>query len=256
MSQTAWADDPVIQPLIAAARANPELEGLILSGSRGAGVHDAESDYDLEWVLTDAAYTQRAAHDDEMRAPKDPDQPWLDIVYTSCERLAEIAAAADWRLSGYTTAQVLYDKTGQVTQLLRAMGTMPQEQAHAAVLGWFDAYINAFYRSLKAWRRGNELGGRLQAADSAMHLVRLLFALERRWAPYHDRLVSQLETLNSSQGWAPGALRHTLLQLLQTGDPRLQQALELQIEALLRARGFEVNLWGGEIDRVKAFRFE
>jgi len=44
MSQTAWADDPVIQPLIAAARANPELEGLILSGSRGAGVHDAEGE--------------------------------------------------------------------------------------------------------------------------------------------------------------------------------------------------------------------
>jgi hypothetical protein len=233
VTQTVWANDPVVQPLIAMARTNPEIEGLILSGSRGAGVHDAESDYDLEWVLADEAYDQLAARGDEMRVPEDSDQPWLDIGYTCCQKLAEVAAAADWRLAGYTTAQVLYDKTGQVTQVLRAMGTMSDEQTHAAVLSWFDAYINAFYRSLKAWRRGNELGGRLQAAASVMYLVHV-----------------------SSQGWQPGALRHTLLQLLQTGDPRLEQELELKIEALLRARGFEVNLWGGEIDRVKAFHFE
>ena len=100
---------------------------------------------------------------------------------------------------------------------------------------------NAFYRSLKAWRRGNELGGRLQAAESVMHLVRVLFALERRRTPYYDRLVWQLDRLDT-QGWPAGYLRDTLLQLVQTGDPRLQQKLELQVETLLRARGFEVNL--------------
>jgi hypothetical protein len=46
--QTDWTRDPVMQPLIALAGTNPEIEGLILSGSRGAGVHDAESDYDVE----------------------------------------------------------------------------------------------------------------------------------------------------------------------------------------------------------------
>jgi hypothetical protein len=150
---------------------------------------------------------------------------------------------------------VLYDKTGHVTEVVRAMGTISEERAHTDVLNWFDAYINAFYRSLKAWRRGNELGGQLQAAESVMHLVRVLFALERRRPPYHDRLVWQLDTLDI-QGWPPGYLRHVLLQLVQTGDPRLQQELELHVETLLRARGFEVNLWEGEIDRVKAFRFD
>src|SRR5690349_580196 len=94
VTQTAWASDPVIQPLIAIARTNPEIEGLILSGSRGAGVHDAESDYDLEWVLTDQAYDQVAARGGEMRVPKDPNQPWLDIGYTCCRILAQIAADA------------------------------------------------------------------------------------------------------------------------------------------------------------------
>jgi hypothetical protein len=253
--QTDWTRDPVMQPLIALAGTNPEIEGLILSGSRGAGVHDAESDYDVERVLTDQAYAERAARGEDTRVPHDANQPWLDIGYTCCRVLAQIAAEASWPVAGYTTAQVLYDKTGHVTEVVRAMGTIPEERAHADVLGWFDAYLNAFYRSLKAWRRGNELGGRLQAAESVMHLVRVLFALERRRSPYHDRLVWQLDTLDT-QGWPPGYLRDVLLQLAQTGDPRVQQELELHVEALLRARGFTVNLWEGEIDRVKAFRFE
>jgi hypothetical protein len=88
-----------------------------------------------------------------------------------------------------------------------------------------------------------------------MHLVRLLFAIERSWPPYHDRLVRQLDRL-AGQGWPPGYLHDALMRLVRTGDPRFQQELELRVEALLRARGFEVNLWEGEIDRVKAFRFD
>lgn len=255
MTQTNWASDPVMQALIALARTNPEIDGLILSGSRGAGVHDAESDYDVEWVLTDQAFDDRVARGEDTRVPHDANQPWLDSGYTCCRILAQIAAEASWPVSGYATAQVLYDRTGHVTEVVRAMGTIAEEHAHTDVLNWFDAYLNAFYRSLKAWRRGNELGGRLQATDSVMHVVRMLFALERRRSPYHDRLVGQLGTLDT-QGWPPGYLRHVLLQLVQTGDPRVQQELELRVEALLRTRGFAVNLWEGEIDRVKAFRFD
>jgi hypothetical protein len=255
VTSTDWNSDPVLQPLIALARASSEIEGLILSGSRGAGVHDAESDYDIEWVLSDQAYTDRLTHGEALRLPYDPERPWLDGAYTSCAKLAQIAAEASWPVGGYLTAQVLYDKTGRVTELVQAIGTLSEEQAQRDVLGWFDAYINAFYRSLKAWRRKNELGGRLQAAESVMHLVRVLFALEHRRSPYHDRLLWQLDTLDT-QGWQPDYLRQTLLHLLQTGDPARQQELELRVEHLLRARGFEVNLWEGEIERVKAFRFE
>jgi hypothetical protein len=251
----AWDDDPVLAPLLASAAADPGIEGLILSGSRGAGVGDAESDYDLEWVLTDEAYDRRAEHSEEPHLSWDASQPLLDISYTCFRKLEQIAADASWPLPGYTTARILYDKTGHVTQILQAMLTIPEERVRAEVAGWFDAYINAFYRSMKAWRRGNRLGGQLQAADSALHLVRVLFAVERRWPPYHDRLVHQLDTL-ASQGWPPGFLHDALLRLVQTGDPKFQQELEASVETLLRARGFEVNLWEGEIDRVKAFRFD
>ena len=249
------ADDPILAPLLAAATADPEIEGLILSGSRGAGVGDAESDYDLELVLTDEAYARRAERGEQMHLSWDPNHPLLDVSYTCLRKLAQIAAEASWPLPGYATARILYDRAGRVTQALHDMVTIPEERAYAEVLSWFDAYINAFYRSMKAWRRGNTLGGQLQAAASAMHLVCVLFAIERRWPPYHDRLIHQLDTL-TSQGWPPGYLHDALLRLVQTGDPTFQQELEARVEALLRARGFEVNLWEGEIDRVKAFRFD
>jgi Domain of unknown function (DUF4037) len=255
LSDNRWDDDPILQPLIAAARADPDIEGLILGGSRGAGVDDAESDYDLEWVLADQAYDRRVERGESTHIRGTLEQPLLDVSYTCLCKLEKIAAQMSWELPAYATARVLYDKTGQVAQAVQAMATMPEERARADVLGWFDAYLNAFYRSLKAWRRGNQLGGQLQAAESAMHVVRVLFALDRRWAPYHDRLVGQLDTL-AGQGWPPGYLHDALIQLVQMGDPRLQQELEARVEALLRARGFEPDMWDGEIERVKVFRFD
>jgi len=45
---------------------------------------------------------------------------------------------------------VLLDKTGDITRAIQAISTMPAEKAQADVAGWFDAYANAFFRSVKA----------------------------------------------------------------------------------------------------------
>jgi hypothetical protein len=152
VTQTEWLNDPVIQPLITLGHTNPDIEGLILGGSRGAGVHDAESDYDLEWVLTDQAYAQRVARGDTLRVPQDPDQPWLDIGYTCCQRLAQIAIDASWPLPGYTTAQVLFDKTGRVTEVVRAMGMISEERAREDVRRLHQCVLS-FTESLAAGQR-------------------------------------------------------------------------------------------------------
>jgi hypothetical protein len=248
--------DLVLADLLARAEADVDTLGLIVGGSRGAGCADAESDYDLDWVLTDAAYDKRQVRGEPM---EHGGKPLLDIGYTCPRELRRVAdEPPGWWTPGYATARVLLDKTGVVTRALRAITLMPEDKAAADVPASFDAYLNAFYRSLKAWRRGNELGGRLQAAESVMHLARLLFALERRWTPYHDRLDAQLDTLSEAQNWPPGYLRETLLAVVRTGSPALQQELEGRVEALLRARGHGgvVDAWNGEIERVAAFRFD
>lgn len=257
MNEMSWSDDPLLLRLIDEAAADPQTVGLILGGSRGAGCAGAESDYDVEWVLTDAAYTQRQERGEplELKKIRLDGQP-ADLSYTCPRELERIAANPGWWTPGYATARVLLDKTGEATLALGRIATMPEEKAKADAGGWFDAYLNAFYRSLKAWRRGDALGGRLQAAESAMHLVRVLFSLERRWPPYHDRLGPQLELLQA-QGWPSGYLHEALLGLVTTGDPKLQQDLEARVESLMRERGYGgvVDGWDGEIERVRGFLF-
>jgi hypothetical protein len=59
-----------------------------------------------------------------------------------------------------------------------------------------------------------------------------------------------------AQGWAPGSLQRTLFELVRSGDPRLQQRLEREVEALMGSRGIEPDPdWGDTLERVRAYRF-
>jgi hypothetical protein len=65
-----------------------------------------------------------------------------------------------------------------------------------------------------------------------------------------------LELLNG-QGWPQGFLQKALLDLVRSGDPTLQQEIEARVETFMCERGYAgvVEAWGGEIERVRAFRF-
>lgn len=244
--------DPVLTPLLETARADPATVGLILHVSRGAGLGDEKSDYDLIWVLTDPAYERRVERGERLEETTfRHGRKLIEIAYTCPRRLGD-PTIPTWIIQGLATAQVLLDKSGEVAAGLSALLTIPEEQARSTVPELFDGYLNGFYRSMKAGRRGNELGMRLQAAESLVYLIRALFALERRWPPFHDRVVSALDAL-ASQGWKPGELRDFLLAIMRTGDPQLQARLEDRVEALMRDRGYGqvVDAWDGEIERVK-----
>lgn len=242
----------VLDEIAAEVAADSESIGLILHGSRAAGVHGPESDYDLVRVVTDASYEARRERD-ELREKR----PGLDIVYASPERLRLHAAATDGYTGMYVTAQVVVDQDGEVGALVREISEGAGRLAHAGLDEIYDGYLNCFVRSLKAWRRGDELGGRMQAAESCLYLVRLLFAAEERWPAYHDQLRGPLGELEQAQGWERGFLATALTRVLDTGDPSFQQELELRVEALMESRGI-AHQWGPEDDLqpVKAHRFE
>jgi hypothetical protein len=247
-------DDPILHGLIHEAVDDPETVGLLLSGSRAASMATPTSDYDLYWILSDAEYDRRRVPSVPLRARREPpNQAPIDLVYVCQRDLDRLPTAPGWWTYGYATARVLVDKTGEVTRAIEAIATMTEEKARADVVGWFDAYANALVRSIEAGQRGNELGARLHAGDSVGHLVRVLFALERRWTPYHDRLAPQLSTL-AEQGWPVGYLNDSLLALVTTADPRLQLELATRVEVLLRTRGFgsAVDDWAAQIDHLRA----
>jgi hypothetical protein len=249
--------DSIIQMLIAEAAADPDVIGLVLTGSRAVGAVAPESDYDVMFVVTDEAH---ARYEQTQTTPArgttiTPPISTDDIGNTSPKSL-QFDTVVSWMLPAYAEARVLFDRTGETTRLIDALRQIPAEQAQAAVAGWYDAYLNGLYRSLKAWRRRNELGGRMEAAHTADYLLHVLYALERHWRPYSSRLIYHLDKLER-QGWAPGELRDILLDLITTGDPRRQQAVARRVAALLRERGFGhvYDGWDGHIDQALTWDF-
>ena len=239
------------------ARTDPETVGLLVKGSWAAGTADSESDYDLVWVLTDEAYSRRRESSRPMRLKEQRDFGVLDIAFSSPSDLQQAAERPGWWSRGLATALPALDKTGEVAAAQRRLVRMSDEVAREQAAEWYDAYLNSFYRSLKCWRRGDELAGRIEAAESVMHLMRTLFSLERRHAPYPNGLRAELSVLEG-QGWPPGYLEDRVRKLVTTGDPAVQQEIERRVEALVRDRGLGGirDAWDGEIERVSRFSFE
>jgi hypothetical protein len=235
---------------LAAVEADPASLGLILHGSRATGSERPDSDYDLIRIVTDAEHARREAGG--MLHEKDGE---ADYFFSTLARLRWHAENRGWWTATYVTGQVVLDKTGEIEPLLRAIVAAANEAARAGVGDFYDGYLNSWVRSMKAWRRGDELGGVLHAGQSAVWLLQTLFGLERRWLPYLDALDPALPEVEWALGWDDGFLRAAVLRLCESGDPVFQQELEARIEALMASRGFPHG-WGDDLEPLKALRFK
>jgi predicted nucleotidyltransferase len=218
----------VLAPILADAEADTDVIGVFLKGSRAVGTDVAESDWDVVVVLREGEPSHR----------KDG---VVDVLRTT---LARLQNAPRYELPAIAHAQLLLDKTGEVAETLKAVALIGRDE----LAELYDSYLNDFYRSLKAWARGQELAARLKASRSMWWLGEFLLGLDGRRAPYPGAWAGQL-----------GDLEPLMLDVLRTAAPRRQQELQAKVEQIATARGFRYVYegWtGGEIDRVMALRFE
>jgi predicted nucleotidyltransferase len=220
--------EPELNDLLEQARADPGAVALVLFGSAAAGSAHEESDLDVWYVLRTEPLPQR-----ERRGR-------LEIVPTTVERMRR---APDWLKPALAYARVLWDETGEVDEVLASA----REVSRHETAELYDGYLNDLYRSLKAWRRGNELAGRIECGRSLRFLGELLFALDGRRAPYPKEWTGKL-----------GELEPLILEVARTGEPRHQQQLCVQVRKLAADRGYSdvYDAWDGDIDRVLAFDFD
>lgn len=240
--------DPILAELIAEARADAPSLGLLLHGSRARGHALAGSDYDLLRVITDDAFAERQQQA-ALLERRSVGGAEIEILYQSASRLRWLARHPDWYSATYATAVVLFDRTGEMAKLREQIVRRAGRRARDEVERRYDDYMNGFVRSLKAARRGDELGQRLHAAESALALVRMLFGLEATWAPYHDDLQPSLGRLEAAQGWSDGELRAAILRLVRDPDPQFQRALQVRVERLMKSRGIE-HEWAETLERL------
>jgi hypothetical protein len=147
----------------------------------------------------------------------------------------------DWFKPALAHARVLLDETGDVAAAIEAAQRVSREETAEL----YDGYLNDLYRSLKAWRRGNELAGRIEAGRSLRYLGELLFALGGTRGPYPKDWPGKL-----------GELEPLVLEVARTADPTTQQELARRVRAIARDYEDVYAGWEGEIDRVLALDFE
>jgi hypothetical protein len=201
--------DDVLTALVRDAEADHATVAVILGGSRSVGHERADSDYDVYYVRT---------------APgKVPAQPNIETPTITLDELRTIEPY--WWTDGMVQGRVLVDKTGgELTEILARLGTAGD------VSSPYDGYLNAFVRGKAAARRGDELGARLQAADSVRYLVATLAALDGRRPRFHDRLTGTLGD------WEP-----RLLAILRDPNVEAQLALFADVRSFMESQGVSTH---------------
>lgn len=212
------------------AKADPEVIGVVLGGSRGKGALVTErSDIDVYVIVRDAEARVRWARAYPTRHG--------DPVEVSVVGIAGFRAyGPDYAVAHATP---LLDRGG-IAELLAAKGRVDPASAAEPL----DAYINAYYRSAKNARDGLGVAARLDAAESIPYFLEFVFAAFGRVRPYNKWLRWELEEHPLEPPWTAADLLPRLERVL-AGDQSEQQALFRDAERLARARGFGdvVDAW-------------
>ena len=115
-------------------------------------------------------------------------------------------SATDGYTPMYVNAEVVADTDGQVAALVEAIVANAGARARDELDELYDGYLNCFVRSLKAWRRGDELGGRMQAAESCSTSSGCSSPRSGSCSRTTISCAAPLRELERLQGWEEGFL--------------------------------------------------
>ncbi|MBV1851390.1 hypothetical protein [Catellatospora tritici] len=226
--------DPYAE-LLARAEADPDVLGIVLTGSRArAGMATAHSDADVIVVVAEygGAWTTVTR------------TPALDTIPTSLKDLGDVSDR--WGRYAYRGARVLLDRLdGRVAELVTAQAALSPAEIDAWVREELDGYVNFIYRAAKNRRDGRPDLARLEEIEAASWFGWTLFALYGRVRPYNKYLRWELETHPLPAPWTAD---HVITAL--TEQP---SALFPDLETVVRAKGYGdvLDSWGPELDLLR-----
>lgn len=232
--------------LLQETKSNPDLIGFFLSGSRGKGFEDENSDYDVTIIAKDEVAKKYQAKYGKI-AFKD-----IDLSVMSLAEFRQYAAwcsPENWDRYDFVRVKALVDKTGKVQPLIDKKGSVSKEKRQELIRQSLDAYINSVFRGVKCWRGNNKTGARLEAAASIPYLLVLVFALEGRIRPYYRYLEKELRNYPLRKlPWSNKIFTEMIMEILTTADLKTQQKILKKIEQVFRQAGFGqvFDDWGGK----------
>jgi hypothetical protein len=217
----------VLDELLAEARQDENVVGVVVFGSRGKGafVTDA-SDWDVLVVVHEVRGDRPFRHG--------------DVLETVEATLDQLRNPPEWNRYSFTWVQPQLDKTGEVADALREATTVDPRTAGEPL----DGYVNSYYRSAKNARIGLALAALLDAQESIPWYLQFVFAGHGRVRPYNKWLEWELRNHP-----LPVELDlERLERIARTGALEDQRALFREAEALARKLGHGATIDGWEPD--------
>ncbi len=230
--------------LVERARADDDVLGLILTGSRGRSFRvRPDSDHDVRLVLQDAAL-------DTYSTPHGSPVEVAVLTQSTFERAGLPGSGSEWDRYSYVRCELVLDKLdGEIERLVTEKASLSEEEAAALAPAALDDYVNSYYRSARDHQNDLTLEARLDAAESMGPLLTTLFALQRRVRPFNKFLGWELR-LDPLEGeeWSADRFLPRLQRIVALGDLEEQQGLFRDVERLVRARGLGDVIDGWEPD--------
>ncbi|MCX6743714.1 MAG: nucleotidyltransferase domain-containing protein [Candidatus Parcubacteria bacterium] len=235
----------IFKEFLQTAKTDNNIIGVFLGGSRGKGYENESSDYDIWIIVKDkvlARYKKKYKNNDF-------DIDYIVYSLTQFEKYALLGSDSGWDRYNFTRVKALIDKNGKIQKLLNDKGSLSKDKKEEYIKGQLDAYVNSFYRSVKAIAKNESLGARLEAANSIPLLLNALFGLHNRITPFPNYLSRELKTLPMAKlPFSSGKFLNILMKILKTGDLKTQQLLAKTVEKLFRKSGYGSVLdnWSGK----------
>jgi hypothetical protein len=236
------------ESLLEQAEADPDVFGLVLTGSRGRGFRvRPDSDWDARLVVRDESFEGCI----ERYATPHGSEVEVAVFRMSTFALVGLpGSGSEWDRYSYVRAELVLDKLGgEIAALVERKAKLTDEEVRALAPHAFDDYVNSYYRAARNHQNGLALESHLDAAESIGPLLTTLFALDQRVRPFNKFLAFELD-LEPLRGeaWAADRLLARIRAIVASGDLATQQELFRDVEALAREHGLGEVIDGWEPD--------
>lgn len=216
---------------------DPNAVGLILAGTRGAGVFVYErSDYDAYVILHALEPGWQTEHGSLVEV-------WA-MTLDAFRQHGHHGSPEAWNRPTFLFVHVELDKLGgEISRIVERKQRLTTAERALIAPAALDDYMNALYRALKNAEAGRDLEARLDALESLSPALTTAFALQGRVRPFNKYLRHELARAPLSMDLLP-----TVDSIAREARPDDQRALFRAIEQEARAVGFGSVVDGWEPD--------
>ena|SRR3990172_2298098 len=231
------------EELLEEAKNDPKIVGFFLTGSRGKGFENEDSDYDLYTLVEDEETKSKLSK----RIFED-----FDLCVETVETFKTLNAwgsPTSWDRYDFAHVKVLVDKTGTIQDIVDEKGSLPKDKKDDFIKSSLDCYINSVFRSVKCHRRENLKGAQLEASTGIPCLLDVVFGLHNRLVPFFGYLENELKIYPLEKlAISPEQFTENISKILSTADLPTQQEMLKMVEKIAREEGYGIvfDEWEGK----------